>query len=468
MTIIEVPHAGHAAEARTGREGSVSLTEFPVGLDGSWKRSMGYGLRRQDRVLFNNLVSKALTRRVVEENNFLISHASDEMRRLHRSLDSGRWLTLCTDAQGQIVHFVGDHSSAPRQLQALMHPGRRLLEAELGTTAPGCVLEERRPVVVSRGEHFLLELEEFFCASVPVFDPADSLIGVLDISGVDVRALPLARDLVDFAVRRIENSMVSTILDCTLLRFHSDERLLGSLFEGMLAVDSHGIIKGSNRTARQLLSMQAGSLKNQSFDSVIEGGLDRIARGMLETGGELVRLRGNCGCLLFLRTESSRSHVSRCRAQPAHGAAAVNARTFICEDPGLRAAYDKGLKVLRAGLPVVIHGETGTGKELIARAMHRAVRPNGPFVALNCAAIPESLVEAELFGYADGAFTGARRGGSCGKIEQANMGLLLLDEIGDMSMSLQSRFLRVLQERTVTRVGDSYMEIGRASCRERV
>src|SRR5690606_20816287 len=113
------------------------------------------------------------------------------------------------------------------------------------------------------------------------------------------------------------------------------------------------------------------------------------------------------------------------------------------------------VKVLSAGLPVVLHGETGTGKEVVARSMHQAVRPAGPFVALNCAAIPESLIEAELFGYADGAFTGARKGGSCGKIEQAHTGVLLLDEIGDMSLSLQSRLLRVLQERTVTRVGQS-------------
>jgi len=106
------------------------------------------------------------------------------------------------------------------------------------------------------------------------------------------------------------------------------------------------------------------------------------------------------------------------------------------------------------GLPILLEGETGTGKEVFARALQEATRPDGPFVALNCAAIPEGLIEAELFGYADGAFTGGRRGGSAGKIEQANKGVLFLDEIGDMALSLQSRLLRVLQERVVTRVGE--------------
>jgi transcriptional regulator with PAS, ATPase and Fis domain len=112
------------------------------------------------------------------------------------------------------------------------------------------------------------------------------------------------------------------------------------------------------------------------------------------------------------------------------------------------------MRLLAHGLPVVIEGETGTGKEVFARALHRAVRPDGPFLAVNCAAIPEGLIEAELFGYANGAFTGARRGGAAGKIEQAHQGVLFLDEVGDMPPAMQIRLLRVLQERSVVRIGE--------------
>lgn len=125
-------------------------------------------------------------------------------------------------------------------------------------------------------------------------------------------------------------------------------------------------------------------------------------------------------------------------------------------DPQVAAVIDKVSKVIGHDIPILITGETGTGKELLARAIHNdSPRSNRPFVAVNCASIPETLIESELFGYEDGAFTGARKKGSIGKIQQANGGSLFLDEIGDMPMNLQARLLRVLQERIVTPLGST-------------
>jgi len=125
-------------------------------------------------------------------------------------------------------------------------------------------------------------------------------------------------------------------------------------------------------------------------------------------------------------------------------------------DPKLAQVIDKVNKVLGRDVPIMIMGETGTGKELLAQAIHNdSPRAAGPFVAVNCASIPESLIESELFGYEEGAFTGARRKGATGKIMQANGGTLFLDEIGDMPMALQARLLRVLQERVVTPLGST-------------
>ena len=108
----------------------------------------------------------------------------------------------------------------------------------------------------------------------------------------------------------------------------------------------------------------------------------------------------------------------------------------------------------RSRAPVLIQGETGTGKEVFARELHRrSARADRPFVAVNCAALPEGLIEAELFGYEEGAFTGARRSGSIGLLRQAQGGVLFLDEIGDMPLALQPRLLRVLQERTLSPLG---------------
>jgi transcriptional regulator with PAS, ATPase and Fis domain len=125
-------------------------------------------------------------------------------------------------------------------------------------------------------------------------------------------------------------------------------------------------------------------------------------------------------------------------------------------DPQIAAVIDKVHKVLGRDIPILVVGETGTGKELLAQAIHNdSPRAKGPFVAVNCASIPETLIESELFGYEDGAFTGARKKGSVGKILQANGGSLFLDEIGDMPLNLQARLLRVLQERVVTPLGST-------------
>jgi transcriptional regulator of acetoin/glycerol metabolism len=442
------------------RDTGAQVAGMVPALAASWERSQRHGLRRQDRALFNNVVTATVSRQVEEENRWLRTHANPEMQRLYASLGCARWLALCVNTTGQIVSHVGERSAAPREIRVLMQPGRRLLEAELGTTAPGCVLEERRPVIVVRGEHYLHELDHLFCASAPIVAPDGSLAGALDITGCDVRALPLASDMVGFAVRRIENSMVADLSDCTLLHFHRDERLLGTPFEAQLAIDREGRIRGANRTACQLLSLRDESGVGVALASVFEGGLDQLLRRG-HVAGETLRIRGHDDSFTFTRIsyrDGRRGTAGRSVGPRVGTGAPVLAasadRTLVCEDAALLAGIDRALRIARSGLPVILEGETGTGKEMIARALHQALRPQGPFLALNCSAIPESLIEAELFGYVDGAFTGGRRGGAPGKLERAHGGTLLLDEIGDMPLALQGRLLRVLQERTVTRIGD--------------
>jgi len=429
---------------------------MPVVLSDSWERCMKHGLQRQDRVLFHQSVSAVSAARVEEENHSLLSYANPEMQRLYESLGSAHWLVLCVDATGQIAGFMGNRSSAPSELQVLMQPGRTLVEDQLGTTAPGCVLAERRPVTVNRGEHFLHELRDFFCACAPILGPDGSLAGALDITGLDVRELPFANDMVSFAVRRIENSMVAAMRNCVLLRFHCDQRLVGTPFEAVLAIDSQGRISGMNRAAGQILSLPDQGAVGMSLDQLFDDGLDGVLRRARDTADPLVRIRNHAGMVSFLSVETKQRNASRSVSRVTNSSReTTRTDSFIVEDEQLKASYEKAVRVIQNGLPIILRGETGTGKEVFARALHGATRPEGPFLAINCAAIPEGLVEAELFGYADGAFTGGRKGGAPGKIEQADRGVLLLDEIGDMSTLLQSRLLRVLQSRVVTRIGTS-------------
>jgi transcriptional regulator of acetoin/glycerol metabolism len=377
------------------------------------------------------------------------------MIRLFNGLGSARWLVMCLDAQGNSLFTVGDTNSAPRELKPLMQPGRSILESALGTTAPGCSIACGQPAVVTRNEHYLHELKDFFCASAPILAGDGSLAGVLDISGVEVETLPLASDLIDFAARRIENEIVAGQKDCWVVEFHCDERALGTPFEGILAVSPDGTVQGMNRSAKKILSLPADAPVRSTLSSIFEGDLSHLIAHSETTPGQVIRIRSSTGVLPYvkIRRQETRVRIAR-RSGDGHGVHRPQVRPPpVLDDAGLRNQFDKAQRVLNHRLPVILAGETGTGKEVVARALHRAVRPAGPFVAVNCAAIPETLIESELFGYEDGAFTGGRRGGTAGKIEQADGGILFLDEIGDMPLAMQSRLLRVIQEQSVSRLG---------------
>jgi transcriptional regulator of acetoin/glycerol metabolism len=290
------------------------------------------------------------------------------MSRLYSSLGSARWLALCVNTSGEIVQSVGVHASAPRELRVLMHPGRLLVEAELGTTAPGCVLEDPRAIVVNRGEHFLHELEHFFCASAPILRPDGKLAGAMDISGVDVEVLPLAHDMVGLAVRGIENGMLEAMPHCVLLRFHCDERLLGTPFEGILAVAQDGSIAGANRVASRLLALGDTFGIGTPLDSVFDHGLENILRRVSVQRSGRIRLRSHLGSVAYLDVErpragSPRSSGKSTSAGPsAHGNQSIGDQ-FVVLDDRLLAEYSKAVRVFSHGLPMLIEGETGTGKE---------------------------------------------------------------------------------------------------------
>jgi sigma-54 dependent transcriptional regulator, acetoin dehydrogenase operon transcriptional activator AcoR len=162
------------------------------------------------------------------------------------------------------------------------------------------------------------------------------------------------------------------------------------------------------------------------------------------------------GARMYARISNQHEPHSQPLPKPQKRQSAASLDMLNTGDPQLALAIQQVKQVLNRDIPILIQGETGVGKELFARAIHEASqRQDQAWVAVNCAAMPENLIEAELFGYEEGAYTGAKRKGNIGKIQQANGGTLFLDEIGDMPLSLQARLLRVLQERCVTPLGSS-------------
>jgi transcriptional regulator of acetoin/glycerol metabolism len=295
--------------------------------------------------------------------------------------------------------------------------------------------------------------------------------------------------LVKMSARMIENHWLSDdFRNVMRLHLHSRVEFLGTLMEGLLAVSRDGRIVGANRTALDHLGFSGAAVRMHSVTSLFGtsvGALVDHFRSPLAAPLALslpngttchVRARFNwatwyglgdpLGPVAGAATVAAEAAAAPAQAAPATASpagaarlppanrAASGLRFLDTGDAQMKTLLGKLRKVIDRDIAILVLGETGTGKELLARAIHQdSERARMPFVAVNCASIPETLIEAELFGYEDGAFTGARRKGAIGKIVQANGGTLFLDEIGDMPLALQARLLRVLQERQVVPLG---------------
>ncbi len=371
--------------------------------------------------------------------------ARDHLRRIVRPeldalasmvADTGS-VVLLADSDGLILDAVGCAAFLRRAQQVALQPGVSWSEAQRGTNAIGTAVIERQPVQVNGREHYLNCNGIISCAAAPIISPRGELFGVLDVSG-DSRQMHLhALGMVRMAIQIIEHRLV---LDAPagreVLRFHSDPDLLGSHREGVLILDDDRIV-GANSAALQLLGGRWETLLDTSLQDWLD--LARVAR------------RGDAG---FVVDGAGRPLHGRLSGGPRVPVDATVSEPVYRRCPVSEPLLAQATRVLDAGIAVLVTGETGVGKEVFARQLHAASnRRSGPFVPVNCAALPESLIESELFGYVDGAFTGARRKGMPGRVREADGGVLFLDEIGDMPLPLQARLLRMLQERAVTPLG---------------
>ncbi|MCF5543979.1 sigma-54-dependent Fis family transcriptional regulator [Pseudomonas salomonii] len=381
--------------------------------------------------------------------------AGSEMNSLHQQLSGAGHAVLLTDARGVILNCV----TAPAERKVFERAGLWLgadwSEACEGTNGIGTCLVERQSLTIHRDEHFRGRHTGLTCSASPVFDPHGELLAVLDVSSareaVSRQSQFHTMALVNLSAKMIESCyFLRHFEQHWLLRFHLQAESVGLFSEGLLAFDGEGRICALNQSALNLLGQARGGLLGQPVEAFFECSLDQL----------LGRASANVIASWPLCTRDGRQLFAALRGQPRSVPPATVKPEAprlpgIClGDPALQNDFRKALKVFERDVPLLIRGETGCGKEAFAKAVHQAsLRSSKPFVALNCAAIPENLIESELFGYRGGSFTGALKDGMRGKLQQADGGTLFLDEIGDMPFALQTRLLRVLEDRIVVPIG---------------
>ena len=453
-------------------------------IESSRSRSAGHGLREREAQDFQTLPVTDL-RLLREQHQELMQHAAPVMETLHQQIIDTESMVVLTDAQGVVLHSIGDDSFAQRASQVALRPGVSWSEAHKGTNAIGTAIFEKQPVVVHANQHFLHANHGLTCSASPIFAPAGDLLGVLDVTG-DYRGFHKhTMGLVRMSTQMIENTLFRRIYAGQLIvAFHARAEFIGTLMEGLLSFAPDGKVLGANRSACLQLELSRSSLSTHTALSLLRRGPSELhdlaslaaaspLQCVLPSGVRIYAvptalgarsvvmgqpLRRNPGVASNTEAPDKSSRSMRLRHQQSLPEALPQATLDQLDsgDAQIAKAVARLRSVAATNVSVVLEAETGAGKEWFSLAIHRASeRRDGPFIAVNCAAVPEGLIESELFGYEDGAFTGARRKGHQGKLLQANGGTLFLDEIGDMPSAMQARLLRVLQERVVTPLGSS-------------
>ncbi len=459
-----VPSQLREARRQLMSRGSLPPDLLQPELARSWLRSWDAGLQPCGRMLGAPHASGAQLARALELRRELVAHARPVMEFVFEQTRGTDSMVILAEADGMLLQAFGDPQFASRAERVALRPGATWHEQYRGTNAIGTALTDGHAVVVHADEHYLERNGFLTCAAAPIHDPGGSVLGALDISG-DYRGYHRhTLGLVRTAARMIEHRLFDTRHDLRQwpglrLRFHAQPEGIGTVTEGLLAVSEDGRLAGANTTALDLLGLCWRDLAHTWLDTVLAEPLAQlldwchrsssIARVVHTAGGRAVWVRVEAGPTTRAPHGSPAPAAAMPTPLPMDALAALDTG-----DAALRAVIARARKVMAKPIALLLLGESGVGKEVLARAVHDSgPRRAQPFVAVNCAALPENLIEAELFGYQGGAFTGARREGAPGRIREAHGGTLFLDEIGDMPLCLQARLLRVLQDRQVVPLG---------------
>lgn len=460
-------NASHAQLLDARREflsrGVVEHGSVPQEIERSWRRCLDNGMEVGSQVRTEILTRQELLLKQ-ESNHLLLSQARPEMDSLNQQISHTRSVIVLTDHEGFILDSRGNSEFLDDNQRIALIPGSSWQESLRGTNAIGTALVEGTAMTVQGAEHFLDRNHVLACSAVPIFNAHNQVMGTLDVSTDAKMPQQHTLALVRMSAQMIENRLfTASHAGEYSLHFHSRPEFIGTLWEGIAIFNAEHQLVAINRSGQFQLALGHDHLAGLNFSDLFAS----LPQQHFQSAQSVIfPLQTSQQARIYARMElrqghaqmhdQGQLHTQAQRSRNSQRTCAASLQMLNTGDTRISQVISQVERVVDLDIPILIEGETGAGKELFARAIHEASqRRLGPWIAVNCAALPEGLIEAELFGYEEGAFTGARRKGSPGKLEQADGGTLFLDEIGDMPLSLQARLLRVLQERSVTPLGSS-------------
>lgn len=454
------PHQHIAQVMHVAHEGASAMAaaQHEQVIRDSWHRCVHQHRLDPTRMQEAIILPQARLREHQDQMEALLHIARHGLESLYCKVAGLGYVVLLTDARGITVDFLGDLGFEPSLRKAGLYLGADWSEQSAGTCGVGTCISTGQALTVHLDDHFDATHIPLTCTTAPVFDSAGELSAVLDISQLSSTqpkaSQQLALQLVKLCANDIENAaFLHRHRHDWILRLSVAPQFLDVQPDYLLALDMNGRVVGHNRRAQLALQDGRDALLGTGFEALFDLPFNQIGRFVMAQPSDqrAVMLAGGSS-LLFLSASPPPPRpvaaVQRVLSVPPALAALSGG------DATLDRQIERVARLVNTPIGLLITGETGSGKEVFAKAVHSASeRRARPFVAVNCAAIPEHLIESELFGHLPGSFSGASPKGKRGLIVEADGGTLFLDEIGDMPLALQARLLRVLSEREVLPVG---------------
>ncbi|MBC3887196.1 PAS domain-containing protein [Acetobacterium paludosum] len=437
-------------------------------IKSSLERCSKFGIT-EDQIYSKKIIDNAELQVVFAKNRNLILTASPYIEHLMSIVRGKNFFVLLTDKEGCILNAIGDEKILSEAFNLKMIAGAYMNEECIGTNAMSLVIKSEEPVQLSGKDHFIKAYHRWTCSGAPIKDVNGNLIGALNLTGYSDSVHPHTLGMVIAASNAIEEML--KVKEYNRLQNMTNKHIktiFNSMPVAILTSDLEGRIKIYNQKAVDLCGNKYKQLTATNVSEIIEEWSSvKEAINLEKNVSRIINikaLRNHFPCLMtaspiynpqddsieivFVLKEDQ-TKINKRHYQPYY--------TFdkiMGKDKNFVSTIEYAKKISNNRSTILILGESGCGKEVFAQAIHNySKRMDEPFVALNCGAIPNQLIESELFGYEEGAYTGAKKGGNIGKFEQANNGTIMLDEIGEMPLDMQTRLLRVLQENIITKIG---------------
>lgn len=431
----------------------------------SWKRCLASNIDPSKAITATNI------KNFIEQDKksaMLLAASHAHVQQLYDTIRGHGYIIILTDAQGIILTVLGDNKVMNFAESVYLIPGANCSEDAIGTNSLGTCLVQKKPIQIFSHEHYCQYYHDWSCSCAPILDRQGNLLGSLDISNIDNKIhSPVQLNLVRMTAKAIGMEWDFHALQEDIReKYYYFNMAIDSVSDSLIFLDNQNNISHINKNALQLLGDTETSYIGQNIHALVKE-REKIKQVLAEKqpwaslhfqtprGLTAVSISANpvkdkdlkqIGTICSIKEKAKNSNNKNI--------ARYSFDNFICVNTRMQSVLQQARKVAATESSILIEGESGTGKEILAQAVHNSSpRRQEPFVAINCAALPLELIQSELFGYEEGAFTGAKRGGKIGKFELAQGGTLFLDEIGDMPLPAQANLLRALQEKCITRLG---------------